>query len=124
MAANNDEDAEVASTEEKVANFLEWARNEGVVMPKLEYPAYYENGLVGIRCTADIGNREAFLSVPYKMMLTANKVKTNKALETLISNHPSCFDEETTPMADHLLLTLGIFYEISQGKWSYWYPWL
>lgn len=93
-------------------------------MPKLEYPAYYENGLVGIRCTADIGNREAFLSVPYKMMLTANKVKTNKALETLISNHPSCFDEETTPMADHLLLTLGIFYEISQGKWSYWYPWL
>jgi len=33
--------------------FLNWCKQEGVVMPKLEYPADF-NGLTGIRCLEDI----------------------------------------------------------------------
>lgn len=42
-------------------------------MPKLEYPAYFEDGLIGVRVKAKIEHREAYMSVPYKMMLTVAK---------------------------------------------------
>ena len=54
--------------------FLDWCKAEGVIMPKIEYPAYFENGLIGARCTEDIKNREAFLFVPLKMMFSVYKV--------------------------------------------------
>ena len=50
--------------------FNEWCEREGVIMPKLEYPAYFNNGLEGIRCKEPIEHREAFLFVPYKMIIT------------------------------------------------------
>ena len=53
--------------------FLNWCKAEGVIMPKLQYPAYFENGLVGVRCASDIENREAFLYVPFKMILSVSK---------------------------------------------------
>ena len=40
--------------EDKFTMFLKWCKDEGVIMPKLEYPAYFENGLVGVRCKEDI----------------------------------------------------------------------
>jgi len=39
-------------------------------MPKLEYPAYFEHGLLGVKCTEDIGHREAFMYIPYKMVFS------------------------------------------------------
>jgi hypothetical protein len=50
--------------------FNEWCQKEGVLMPKLHYPAYFENGLIGARCKEDIQHREAFLYIPYKMLLS------------------------------------------------------
>jgi hypothetical protein len=42
-------------------------------MPKLEYPAYFDDGLIGVRCKEDIEHREAFLYVPYKVMMSIKK---------------------------------------------------
>ena len=53
-------------------------------MPKLEYPVTYENGVIGARCTEDIANREAFLAVPYKMMISVNKLKEHKVLAPIM----------------------------------------
>ena len=39
-------------------------------MPKCEYPAYFENGVIGVRVTEDIGFREAYICIPYKMVFT------------------------------------------------------
>ena len=39
-------------------------------MPKLEFPAFFENGLLGVKCKEDINHREAYLFVPYKMKLS------------------------------------------------------
>ena len=50
--------------------FNEWCHSNGVVHPKIEYPAYFEGGLVGMRATEPIEHREAFISVPYKMLIT------------------------------------------------------
>ena len=54
--------------------FKDWCEIEGVVMPKLQYPAYFENGLIGVKCLNDIENREAFLYVPYKMIISIDKL--------------------------------------------------
>ena len=50
--------------------FNAWCAENGVLKPKLEYPAYFEGGLVGMRAKQPIEHREAFISVPYKMLIT------------------------------------------------------
>ena len=37
-------------TRDKHDMFSEWAKQEGVIMPKLEYPVYFEDGLKGMMC--------------------------------------------------------------------------
>ena len=104
--------------------FNDWCKEEGVVMPKLEYPATFEDGVVGVRCKADIQNREAYLFIPYKMIFSVRKVKENPILEPIIDKYRHCFSKSKTAEWDHLTLTLGLFYEVSKGKSSYWYPYL
>ena len=60
----------VADASDKYECFLSWCSSEGVIMPKLEFPAYFEGGLLGTRVTQDIQHREAYLFVPYKMLLS------------------------------------------------------
>jgi hypothetical protein len=38
----------------KCAPFLAWCRKEGIVWDKLEYPSFFENGLVGVKVRAPI----------------------------------------------------------------------
>ena len=53
-----------------ITMFKVWCVDEGVVMPKLDWPVKFGNGIVGMKCTEDIQNREAFIFVPYKMHFT------------------------------------------------------
>ena len=57
-------------------------------MPKLEYPAYFEGGLLGARVREDINHREAFIFVPYKMIMTTGKAKSHPALSKIIEANP------------------------------------
>ena len=95
-----------------------------MIYPKLEYPAYFENGLMGVRCKEDIQNREAYLYVPYKMMLSITKVQNDSILGPIVFEHPECFDEEKGHDWEQLTLALGLIYEMTKGKDSYWYPYL
>ena len=65
-----------SETQAKLPMFLTWCQKEGIIMPKLEYPAYFGEGnrLLGIRAREDIKNRESFIYVPWKMLLTVSKV--------------------------------------------------
>ena len=95
-------------------------------MPKLQYPAFFENGQIGARCTAEIKNREAFLFIPQKMIFSLDKVQNNKKLRKIICENPHCFSRGNSEKndLDLLTLTLGLFYEVTQGAKSYWYPYL
>lgn len=79
---------------DKFEMFMEWCKKEGVYMPKLEYPAYFENGLLGVKVKETIENREAYLYVPYKMMLSVTKIQNDPVLGPIVSENPQCFDEE------------------------------
>lgn len=111
-------------TREKYAMFLEWCRVEGVVMPKVEYPVQFENGVVGVRCTQDIENREAYMFIPYKMMISLTKIKENKVLGPIIKEYPKSFEKDENADFDPemLIMTLGVLYEMTKGQKGYWYP--
>ena len=93
-------------------------------MPKVQYPAYFENGLLGMRCIEDIQNREAFIFVPYKMVISRAKIENHAVLGEIIEKCPQCFLQEQNSDSKTLILILGLLYEISLGKESYWYPYL
>ena len=104
--------------------FLDWCRKEGVIGPKLDYPAIFENGVMGIGCKEEIKHQEMYLAIPYKMIYSASKVANNPLLAPIIQKHPECFTSDQMIQWQYLTLTLGLLYEISLGRQSYFYPWL
>jgi hypothetical protein len=75
--------------------FNQWAISEGVIMPKLQYPAYFDGGLLGIKCTEDIEHHEGYLYVPFKMVLSVQKAYRHPVLKQIIDENPDCFDKKT-----------------------------
>jgi len=63
MAEELERQAEI----DKCLRFKKWCEDNGVKMPKLEYPAFFDGGLLGVRIKEDINHNEAFLSVPMKI---------------------------------------------------------
>ena len=110
---------------DKYSEFLEWFRTGGGVMPKCEYPAFFENGVCGVRCIETIENREAYIFVPYKMTFSPDKLGEHPVLRYIIMNYPDVFKQKKEGSAwAQLTMTLGILFEIVKGRSSYWYPWL
>ena len=48
----------------KYKEFNAWCLKEGIIMPKLQYPAFFEEGLIGTKVIEDILHREVYLYVP------------------------------------------------------------
>jgi hypothetical protein len=60
-------------------------------MPKLEYPAYFDGGLLGTKVKEDIEHREAYLYVPYKLMISVKDTQNHEILARLITENPEFF---------------------------------
>lgn len=65
---------------DKYELFMEWFKKEGGICPKAEYPAYFENGLLGWRAKEDIHYKEAFLYVPLKMVIRVETARKDPDL--------------------------------------------
>jgi len=92
-AAKFEDFAELSSGEyeedAKYEEFRKWAENNGVIAPKVKFPARFgKMGLVGISCTETIEPCEAFIYVPTKMIIRSDKVKSS-AIGFILSNTPS-----------------------------------
>ena len=87
-------------------------------MPKLEYPAKFE-GLNGVKCKLDIYNREAFLFIPYRIMLTESKIISNLDLKEIFAK-----EYKSLKKFKYGILTLGLLYEISKNEKSFWHPYI
>ena len=93
-------------------------------MPKVEYPAYFEGGLVGMRATEKIEHREAFLSVPYKMLMTVDAARNHPVLGGIINYNPHIFSPEEKGDWEQLTLTLYLLHEYNLGEDSFWKPYI
>ena len=63
-------------------------------MPKVDFPAYFEDGLMGLKAKEDIEHREVFLYVPYKMIISVKKTQNHEVLGPIVKSHPECFHED------------------------------
>lgn len=90
-------------------------------MPKLEWPAYFEDGLLGVKVTQDVQVREAYLAVPVKMHISVSSARRHEVLGPILEQHSESFPAE---YRDQLTLCLFLLHEITKGKQSYWYPYL
>ncbi len=57
----------------KCEKFLVWCKEVGIYSPKIEYPYFFEGGLIGARVKEPIAHREAFIFVPYKAIISLDK---------------------------------------------------
>jgi hypothetical protein len=46
-----------------------------MIMPKIEYPCYFDKGVRGVKAKEDINHREMFFAAPFKVAMTTIKAK-------------------------------------------------
>ena len=101
-----------------------WFEENGGKMPKLEYPATFEHGLLGVRCKEDVHHREACFAVPLKLIISAEKVRHHDVLETIIAQHKEAFSNDFYVDDHNMMLALALVYEMSLGEASFWHPYI
>ena len=79
---------------DKYTLFNEWCKENGIVCPKLEYPAEFEFGLIGVRAKEDIDYREAFLFVPFNVMISVDFVRKHPKIGPIIKKYPKLFTDK------------------------------
>lgn len=57
-------------------------------MPKIEYPAYFEDGLCGVKCKEDIKYQEAFVYLPFKLIMSIQKAKSHPVVGRILLENP------------------------------------
>ena len=107
---------------DKYKLYNEWFLAEGGLMPKVEFPAFFD-GVLGCRAIKEIGHREAYIFVPYKMVMNIHHYDDHEILGPIIAKHDNIFRKGTSD-GDHLTMVLVLIYEMSLGPKSYWYPYL
>ena len=58
------------------------------------------------------------------MVMSLNKAVSHPVAGKIIAENPDCFSKEENYDYEQLTLALFIFYEMTLGKNSYWYPYL
>lgn len=90
-------------------------------MPKLEYPAFFQGDLLGVKIKEDIQHNESFLSVPMRCQITVNKALKVPELKKIFDEHPDMFDEDENGDFEHHILETFIIYEMQKGEDSFWH---
>ena len=89
-----------------------------------EFPAKFNDGVVGIKANKPIGHRKAFVKVPYKCIMSLNKVKEHEELKVVLKENPKLFSDEHCDDAEQRALFIFILYERQKGDESFWKPYL
>jgi hypothetical protein len=82
-----------------------------VRIPKLDYPVIFEGGLLGARVNQDIQHREAFLFIPYKMLMSLDYTRSHPCLGPIILANPQVFHKDQHEDWEQLTLAITMLYE-------------
>jgi hypothetical protein len=98
------------TTEDKIAIFNKWCDKVGIRCPKIQYPAYFEHGLLGAATKEEIHHREAFLFIPFNAMISVDTARNHPKIGHIFYENPTVFSKVNE---DHeqLILTVYIMYE-------------
>ena len=121
---NEEECQERLEHRKKCKAFTDWCHRVGIEFPGLEYPGYFEGGLVGVKTTKDIAHREAFLKIPYKCLMSVQKARDHEVLGNVFRENPTLFSEKCSHDWEQLILFTFVIYEFQKGEESFWWPYL
>jgi hypothetical protein len=79
---------------QKCERFTKWCQSLGIMHPKIDYPWFFESGLIGCRVNTPISQREAFLFVPYTAVLSADRCWRDPDLKDFYAENPQLFKNE------------------------------
>ena len=58
---------------EKCVKFNKWCKEVGIISDKVEFPAFFEGGLIGLKAKEPIKHKEMIMAVPYKCLISLDK---------------------------------------------------
>lgn len=89
----------------KCARFNQWCKDVGILIPKIDYPEFFEGGLVGGKVNAPIEHREAFLFVPYKVVISLDKCLRDPTLFYFYDDNKEIFSKKHRDWEQLILTT-------------------
>ena len=101
-------------------NFTSWCFKQGVLAPKVEFPAVFEHGLVGVKVTKDIQVGEHMIYVPHNLLLSVKSTFDHEILGPILEDFPSIHRADDVC----LILSLRIIYETNLDANSFWHDWI
>lgn len=108
---------------QKCERFNAWCKQVGIICPKIEYPAFFEGGLVGGKVTAPIEHREAFLCIPYNVIISIDKCVKDPVLKQFYGENSQLFTKVHRDW-EQLILTTYLMYQKQLGDKSFWAPYI
>ena len=78
---------------------------------------------MGARARQDIEHREAFLYIPFRLLISLEAARSHPEVGPVLRENPHLFSAEHE---DHEQLTLTLFmlFEYQKGRASFWFPYL
>ena len=102
---------------------LAWVEAKGVQWPKALYPVQFPPGYLGVQAKQAIGPNETIISVPRRLVITANRVEKSE-LSAIFTSAPSLFKATKHSYTDDFKLILFLLSEAAKGRDSDWYFYL
>jgi hypothetical protein len=118
-----DNEAQQQIVRQKCSKFVAWCREVGIKCPKIEYPAFFEGGLVGAKVKEPIEHREAFLIIPQDIIISLDKCFADPVLGHVYASHPELFTEEYDDW-EQITLTVFLIYQKQMGESGKWWPYI
>ncbi|GBG32761.1 Histone-lysine N-methyltransferase setd3 [Hondaea fermentalgiana] len=107
-------------TEEREFAFLQWLRENGAMIDKLEWPSRATtSGVRGTVALQDIESGEPMLEIPQKMIIYPAVCLACEALQPVYHARWRFFQSD-----DDLIIAVFLMHERLQGKDSFWFPYL
>lgn len=79
---------------QKCYRFTQWCKKVGIICPKIDYPGFFEGGLVGAKVNSPIAHREAFLFVPQSAIISLDKCLAHPQLAPIYSQNKNLFTNQ------------------------------
>lgn len=98
----------------------QWALQQGISFPKLDYPVLFEPGYVGSQALEEIGPNEAIVTVPKSLLFMASLADESE-LSVIINEHPELFTSDRHIWYEDFRLIALILFERRKGRESFWY---
>lgn len=120
--AATDEDKELIK--QKCLKFTKWCADVGIKYPKVDYPHFFEGGLVGGIVREPIKHREAFLYVPYEVLITTVRCLADPEMKPFYAEFPHLFAPEGHSDWEQLVLSTFLMRQRELGDKGFWGPYV